>query len=148
MSNQTTCANQCGRLAWHRFYGTSIYGYQADAINTLRPDNSSTVGSQLLVSNIYTPNYIGNVVRSSLLSNGQELAHLDANYQIKLGYGVNSKYNFIIGGLPGGGTLPGAVAGSFWIGMIGDLIWSPEYISGDRPHPAEWSARAGSTACH
>ena len=111
-------------------YGTSIYGYQADAINTLRPDNSSTVGSQLLVSNIYTPNYIGNVGRSSLLSNGQELAHLDANYQIKLGYGVNSKYNFIIGGLPGGGTLPGAVAGSFWIGMIGDLIWSPEYISG------------------
>ena len=99
----------------------------------MRPVNSATVGSQLLVSEIYQPNYSNNIGRTTLLSNAQELGYQDANFEIKLGYDLSNtsgkRYNYVIGALPGTGG-GGAVVAEPWIGMVGDLIWSSENISG------------------
>ena len=113
--------------------GTSVYASQAGSKFSLRPVNSATVGSQLLVSEIYQPNYSNNIGRTTLLSNAQELGYQDANFEIKLGYDLSNtsgkRYNYVIGALPGTGG-GGAVVAEPWIGMVGDLIWSSENISG------------------
>ena len=106
--------------------GTRLYAIQADSSGVIRPDNSATVGSQMLVSQTYVPNYTNNVGKTAIYSNAQELMSLNNNYFLKFG-GSNDKYNFIIGALP---SDSGKKVFETWKGMLGDIIWSPDYISG------------------
>ena len=110
--------------------GTRLYAIQTDIKSTLnlRPDNSSTLGNQMLVSHTYLPNYSNNIGKVTLYSNSQELTSLSDNYFLKLG-GGNDKYNYIIGALPADGAGNRKISEP-WKGMMGDMIWSPEYIAG------------------
>ena len=126
--------------------GTQFFALQHTQTG-VRVPNTASVGSQLLVSDIYNKDTPG----INLYSNGINIGNNNGtSYPVMYrsnpfipndssgrpfsGSGVNAvtpnDYNFIIGGSVWNGWGTPKPAQEFWKGMIGDIVWSPDLIQG------------------
>ena len=121
--------------------GTQFFALQHTQTG-VRVPNTASVGSQLLVSDIYNKDTPG----INLYSNGINIGNNNGtSYPVMYrsnpfipndsggrpisGVTAND-YNFIIGGSVWNGWGTPKPAQEFWKGMIGDMVWSPDLIQG------------------
>ena len=121
--------------------GTQFFALQHTQAG-VRVPNTASVGSQLLVSDIYNKDTPG----INLYSNGINIGNNNGtSYPVMFrsspfipnGSGglpisgvTPNDYNFIIGGSVWNGWGTPKPAQEFWKGMIGDIVWSPDLIQG------------------
>ena len=120
--------------------GTQLFALQHTK-NGVRVENSASVGSQFLISEIYNKDTPGLI----LYSNSENIGSNSVSYSMRFRSepfvpkgssgseiaGVTpNDYNFIIGGSVWNGWATSKPADEFWRGMVGDLVWSPDLIQG------------------
>jgi hypothetical protein len=89
----------------------------------LIPANSMNLGSQLLVSHVYTPGL------TQLFSSGVLVGQSSGNYAMVLG-GAYANKQYIIGGTTLANNGQANAVGELWMGLIGDIIWANSAITG------------------
>ena len=119
--------------------GTKFFALQHTQLG-VRVDNTASVGSQLLVSDIYNKDTPGVNLYSNAVNignnNGTSYPVLFRSNPFQptnsLGrvVGTSDNFNFIIGGSVWNGWATPKPADEFWKGMIGDIVWSPDLIAG------------------
>ena len=120
--------------------GTQLFALQHTK-NGVRVENSASVGSQFLISEIYNKDTPGLI----LYSNSENIGSNSVSYSMRFrsepfvpkdssGSEISrvtpNDYNFIIGGSVWNGWATSKPADEFWRGMVGDLVWSPDLIQG------------------